>query len=137
VQLDALIRALAPSEVTGAGPVEIADLAYDTRRTSQGSLFFCVRGERVDGHDLAWEAIERGAVALVVERQLDVGVPQLVVPSVRESMAVAADVFFGEPTTELELAGVTGTSGKTTTAFLLYAMLEAAGRRTGLVGPIE
>jgi UDP-N-acetylmuramoyl-L-alanyl-D-glutamate--2,6-diaminopimelate ligase len=131
------MRALAPSEVTGADPVEIADLAYDTRRTPQGSLFFCVRGERVDGHDLAWEAIERGAVALVVERQLDVGVPQLVVPSVRESMAVAADVFFGEPTTELELAGVTGTSGKTTTAFLLYAMLEAAGRRPGLVGTIE
>ena len=93
-----------------------------------GALFFCVAGERVDGHDLAWEAIEQGAVALVVERALEVDVPQLLVTSVREAMAVAADVFFGEPTKELELAGVTGTSGKTTTAFLLRGILEAAGQ---------
>jgi UDP-N-acetylmuramoyl-L-alanyl-D-glutamate--2,6-diaminopimelate ligase len=137
VDIDALIRALAPSEVSGSRPVEIADLAYDTRKVASGTLFFCVRGERVDGHDLAWEAIERGAVALVVERILDVGVPQLVVPSTRESMAVAADVFFGEPTKELELAGVTGTNGKTTTAFLLRSILAAAGRKPGLVGTVE
>jgi UDP-N-acetylmuramoyl-L-alanyl-D-glutamate--2,6-diaminopimelate ligase len=137
VELDALTRALAPSEVTGGRPVEITDLAYDTRRVSGGALFFCVAGERIDGHDLAWEAIERGAVAAVVERPLEVDVPQLLVPSVRESMPVAADVFFGEPTKELELAGVTGTNGKTTTAFLLRAILDAAGRRPGLVGTIE
>jgi UDP-N-acetylmuramoyl-L-alanyl-D-glutamate--2,6-diaminopimelate ligase len=137
VTLDALVTALAPSEVIGGGPVEIADLAYDTRRVSAGTVFFCVRGSRVDGHDLAWEAIERGAAALVVERPLEVDVPQLLVPSVRESMAVAADAFFGEPTKELELAGVTGTNGKTTTAFLLRSILEAAGRRPGLVGTIE
>jgi UDP-N-acetylmuramoyl-L-alanyl-D-glutamate--2,6-diaminopimelate ligase len=137
VQLDELIRALAPSEVTGDRSLAIADLAYDTRLVSQGALFFCVVGDHVDGHDLAWEAIERGAVALVVERTLEVGVPQLLVASVRESMAIAADVFFGEPTKALELAGVTGTSGKTTTAFLLHAMLDAAGRQPGLVGTIE
>ena len=137
MELDALIRALAPSEVTGNRPVEIGDLAYDTRRVTNGALFFCVRGERVDGHDLAWEAIERGAAAVAVERPLDLDVPQLVVDSVRESMAIAADVFFGEPTKELELAGVTGTNGKTTTAFLLRSMLEAARRRPGLVGTIE
>ena len=137
MELDALIRGLAPSEVAGQRPVEIDDLAYDTRNVTTGALFFCVRGERVDGHDLAWEAIERGAAALVVERRLDVDVPQLLVPSTRESMAVAADLFFGEPTKELELAGVTGTNGKTTTAFLLRAILEAAGRRPGLIGTIE
>jgi UDP-N-acetylmuramoyl-L-alanyl-D-glutamate--2,6-diaminopimelate ligase len=137
VQLDALIRALAPSDVTGPTPVEIRDLSYDTRRVTEGALFFCVAGSRVDGHDLAWEAIERGAAAVVVERPLQVDVPQLLVPSVRESMAVAADVFFGEPTKELELAGVTGTNGKTTTAFLLRSMLEVADRRPGLVGTIE
>ena len=135
--MDVLIRALAPSEVAGGRPAEIGDLAYDTRGISEGALFFCVRGKRVDGHDLAWEAIERGAVALVVERVLDVDVPQLLVPAVRESMAVAADVFFAEPTKELELAGVTGTNGKTTTAFLLRAILESAGRRPGLVGTVE
>ncbi|MEP7224099.1 MAG: UDP-N-acetylmuramoyl-L-alanyl-D-glutamate--2,6-diaminopimelate ligase [Actinomycetota bacterium] len=137
MELDALIRALAPSEVTGARPVEIGDLAYDSRRVSKGALYFCVPGERVDGHDLAWEAIERGAVALVVERPLEVSVPQIVVPDTRAAMAVAADVFFGEPTKELEVAGVTGTNGKTTTAFLLHAMLDSAGRAPGLVGTIE
>jgi UDP-N-acetylmuramoyl-L-alanyl-D-glutamate--2,6-diaminopimelate ligase len=137
VELDALIRALAPREVTGARPVEIADLAYDTRKVAPGSVFFCVPGERVDGHTLAWEAMERGAIALVVERELEASVPQLVVDDVRAAMAVAADTFFGEPTKELELAGVTGTNGKTTTAFLLHSMLEAAGRQAGLVGTIE
>jgi UDP-N-acetylmuramoyl-L-alanyl-D-glutamate--2,6-diaminopimelate ligase len=137
VHLDALIRALGPDEVTNERQVEIADLAYDTRRVTSGAAFFCVRGERVDGHDLAWEAVERGAAVLVGERQLDVDVPVLVVPSVREAMAVAADAFFGEPTKELELAGVTGTNGKTTTTFLLRAILAAAGRRPGLVGTVE
>jgi UDP-N-acetylmuramoyl-L-alanyl-D-glutamate--2,6-diaminopimelate ligase len=137
VELEALIRALAPSEVTGARPVVVSDLAHDTRQVSSGALFFCVPGSHVDGHDLAWEAIERGAVALVVERALEVDVPQLVVPDSRAAMAVAADTFFGEPTKELELAGVTGTNGKTTTTFLLHAMLAAAGRRAGLVGTVE
>jgi UDP-N-acetylmuramoyl-L-alanyl-D-glutamate--2,6-diaminopimelate ligase len=137
VKLDVLIRALAPSEVASERPVEITELAYDTRHVAAGALFFCVRGERVDGHDLAWEAIERGAAALAVERLLEVEVPQLLVPSTREAMAVAADVFFGEPTKELDLAGVTGTNGKTTTAYLLHAILEAAGRKPGLVGTIE
>lgn len=137
MELDALIRALAPSEVTGARPVEIADLAYDTRRVTKGALYFCVPGARVDGHDFAWEAVERGAVALVVERPLDVLVPQVVVPDVRAAMAVAADAFFGEPTSELEVAGVTGTNGKTTTALLLQSMLDSAGRPAGLVGTIE
>ncbi|MGH3135033.1 MAG: UDP-N-acetylmuramoyl-L-alanyl-D-glutamate--2,6-diaminopimelate ligase [Gaiellaceae bacterium] len=137
MELDALIRALAPSEVTGARPVEIGDLAYDTRNVTKGALYFCVSGARVDGHDLAWEAIERGAVALVVERPLDVDVPQLVVKDARVAMAIVADVFFDEPTKELEVAGVTGTNGKTTTAILLQAMLDVAGREAGLVGTIE
>jgi UDP-N-acetylmuramoyl-L-alanyl-D-glutamate--2,6-diaminopimelate ligase len=137
VELEALIRALAPNEVTGARPVEVRDLAYDTRRVTRDSLFFCVRGENVDGHDLAWEAVERGAVAIVAERELDVSVPQLVVADTRAAMAVAADTFFAEPTRALELAGATGTNGKTTTVFLLHSMLDAAGRRPGLVGTVD
>ncbi len=137
MELEALIRALAPTEVPGARALDVHNLAHDTRRVTGGTLFFCVPGHRVDGHDLAWEAIERGAVALVVERALAVDVPQLVVPSVREAMPVAADVFFGEPTRALEVVGVTGTNGKTTTSFLLHAILEAAGRAPGLVGTVE
>lgn len=131
-----MIRALAPGEVAAGRDVEIVDLCYDSRRALPGSLFFCVPGARVDGHDSAGEAVAAGAVALVVERVLDLDVPQLVVEDARAAMAVAADLFFAEPTRELEVAGVTGTNGKTTTAFLLRSVLEAAGRRPGLVGTV-
>jgi UDP-N-acetylmuramoyl-L-alanyl-D-glutamate--2,6-diaminopimelate ligase len=137
VELDALIGALAPGDVIGRRPVEILDLAYDTRRVGAGTLFFCVPGARVDGHDLAGAAVAAGASALVVERPVEVDVPQLVVESTRASMAVAADVFFGMPTERLGVAGVTGTNGKTTTSYLLRAILEADGRSTGLVGTVE
>src|SRR2546423_3075249 len=137
MEIDQLIAALAPSDVLGRAPVEIADLAYDARAVGPGSLFFCVRGTRADGHEFAADAVASGAVALVVERPLELDVPQLVVPSARAAMAVAADEFFGRPTEELQVAGVTGTNGKTTTTFLLYAILAAAGRRPGLIGTIE
>src|SRR5438132_1536352 len=137
MDLERVIAALAPREVVGRAPVEVADLACDTRAVAPGALFFCVRGTNVDGHDLAPQAVEAGAAALVVERHLDVHLPQIVVADSRAAMAVAADVFFGHPTHELEVVGVTGTNGKTTTAFLLYAILAAAGRRPGLLGTIE
>ncbi len=137
MELEELIRALAPDEVVGRQNVDIRDLAYDAREVLPGSLFFCVRGSRADGHDFAPAAIESGAVALVVEQPLEIGVPELVVGDVRAAMAIAADVFFGEPTRRLQIAGVTGTNGKTTTAFVLGSILEAAGRRPGLVGTVE
>jgi UDP-N-acetylmuramoyl-L-alanyl-D-glutamate--2,6-diaminopimelate ligase len=137
MEIDQLIAALAPADVLRQAPVEIAGLAYDARTVETGSLFFCVPGTRSDGHEFAADAVANGAVALVVERPLELPVPQLVVPSARAAMAVAADEFFGRPTEELQVAGVTGTNGKTTTAFLLYAILAAAGRRPGLLGTIE
>ena len=137
MELEALIRALAPSEVTGRRPVEIRDLAYDAGRVTDAALFFCVPGQRADGHDFAAEAVGRGAAALVVERPVAAAVPQLVVDDARVAMAIAADLFFGHPSARLEVAGVTGTNGKTTTAYLLRSVLEAAGRRTGLVGTVE
>jgi UDP-N-acetylmuramoyl-L-alanyl-D-glutamate--2,6-diaminopimelate ligase len=137
MEIDQLIAALAPSDVLGQAPVEIADLAYDARAVRPGGLFFCVPGTRADGHEFAADALANGAVALVVERPLELDVPQLVVPSARAAMGVAADEFFGRPTEELQVAGVTGTNGKTTTAFLLYAILAAAGQRPGLLGTIE
>jgi UDP-N-acetylmuramoyl-L-alanyl-D-glutamate--2,6-diaminopimelate ligase len=136
MDLERLVAALEPVEVLGRW-VEVRDLAYDARAVGPGALFFAVPGERADGHDFAAEAVERGAVALVVERALDVPVPQVVVRDARAAMAPAADVFFGEPTRELEVVGVTGTSGKTTTSFLLFAILAAAGRRPGLLGTVE
>ena len=137
MQLERLIAALAPEAVLGGRAVEVRELAYDARAVTTGAAFFCVPGEHFDGHDFAATAADAGAVALVVERAVDVDVPQLVVPSTREAMPVAADIFFGEPTRELEVAGVTGTNGKTTTAFLLHSLLEHAGRRPGLLGTVE
>jgi UDP-N-acetylmuramoyl-L-alanyl-D-glutamate--2,6-diaminopimelate ligase len=137
MDLERVIAALAPTDVVGRAPAEVRDLAFDVRTVGPGALFFCVPGSRADGHDFAAEAVERGAVALVVERPVEPAVPQLVVPSSRAAMAVVADEFFGRPTDELEVIGVTGTNGKTTTAFLLHSILMAAGRRPGLIGTVE
>jgi UDP-N-acetylmuramoyl-L-alanyl-D-glutamate--2,6-diaminopimelate ligase len=137
MNLERVIAALAPTDVVHRAPVEISDLAYDTRAAEPGALFFCVPGERYDGHAFARDAVERGAAALVVERALELDVSQLIVPDGRKAMAEAAVLFFGDPTRELEVAGVTGTNGKTTTTFLLHSILQAAGRRPGLLGTIE
>jgi len=120
-----------------APSVEIRDLAYDTRAVRPGTLFFCIRGASVDGHDLASDAVAAGAVALVVERRVDVAVPQVVVPDVRAALGPAAVQFFGDPSRDLDVAAITGTNGKTTTAFLLHSILRSAGRRPALLTNIE
>jgi UDP-N-acetylmuramoyl-L-alanyl-D-glutamate--2,6-diaminopimelate ligase len=129
------------SDVMGAavvegGDVEISALAYDNRQVAPGTLFFCVRGFTRDGHEFAADAVARGAAALVVERPLGLGVPEVVVESARAAMAPAAARFSGDPTAELDVVGITGTNGKTTTAFLVRALLEAAGRQCGLLGTV-
>src|SRR6476659_10942677 len=108
VDIERLIAALAPAQVVALATTEIRDLAYDARDAGPGALFFCVRGMRADGHDFAPQAVENGAVALVVQRTLDLPVPQLVVEDSRAAMALAADAFFGRPTSERSVAGVTG-----------------------------
>jgi len=137
VELARIVETLSPTQVVGESNVEITDLAYDTHAVGPGALFFCVRGSSFDGHDLAERAIEAGAVALVVDRPVASRVPQLVVADTRAAMATAAAEFFEHPTEELEIAGVTGTNGKTTTAFLLHSILGQAGRKPGLIGTIE
>ena len=137
MDLERLAAAVGAVDVVGRAPVELSELAYDAREVQPGAVFFCVRGAHADGHDYAAAAVAAGAVALVVERSLEVAVPQVVVADARAAMAPAADEFFGRPTEELQVAGVTGTNGKTTTSFLLFAILAAAGRRPGLVGTIE
>ena len=131
------LAAVTAARVLGSGATDVADLAYDAQRVTSDALFFCVPGSRVDGHELATEAVARGAAALVVQRELDVDVPQLLVEDVRDAMPRAAVEFFGAPTRELDVAAVTGTAGKTTTTYLLHAILEAAGRRPGLLTNLE
>jgi UDP-N-acetylmuramoyl-L-alanyl-D-glutamate--2,6-diaminopimelate ligase len=123
--------------VVGDAGVDVTSLAYDSRKAGPGTLFFCVVGEKRDGHDFAAQVAEAGAVALVVERELDVAVPQVVVPSARAAMAPFAAAFWGDPTAELKVVGVTGTNGKTTTAYLIREILEAAGVQTGLMGTVK
>jgi UDP-N-acetylmuramoyl-L-alanyl-D-glutamate--2,6-diaminopimelate ligase len=137
MDLERLAAAVGAVDVVGRAPVELSDLAYDARAVTPGAAFFCVRGAHADGHDFAADALAAGAAALVVERPLEVEAPQVVVPDSRVAMALAADEFFGRPTEELQVAGITGTNGKTTTSVLLFAILAAAGRRPGLIGTIE
>ena len=124
-------------ELLGDGPaLEVGGLAYDNRSVTPGTLFFCVPGFTRDGHDFAPDAVSRGAAALVVARPLELGVPEVQVEDVRAAMAVAAARFHGDPTARLPVVGITGTNGKTTTAFLVRALLEASGRQTGLLGTV-
>ena len=132
-----LIAAIAPLEVRGEPPGAIRALTYRAADARPGALHVCVPGLRVDGHDYAGEAVRRGAVALILERPLDLPVAQLVVAAARPAMAAAAAAFFGHPSRELAVVGVTGTNGKTTTTFLIHSVLEAAGFQSGLLGTVQ
>jgi UDP-N-acetylmuramoyl-L-alanyl-D-glutamate--2,6-diaminopimelate ligase len=121
----------------GAPAVEVTGLAYSSQSVTPGTLFFCVPGFKSDGHDFAPEAVARGAVALVCARPLGLGVPELIVPDVRAAMGPAAARFYGDPTAQLDVVGITGTNGKTTTAFLVRHLLEAGGRPCGLLGTVK
>jgi UDP-N-acetylmuramoyl-L-alanyl-D-glutamate--2,6-diaminopimelate ligase len=136
--LDALVAGGDVQRIAGDADVEVADLTYDSRKVGPGSLFFCVRGERVDGHDLAPAAVEAGAVGLVVERELPrLEVPQVIVRDARAAMAPVAARFWADPTSELRVVGITGTNGKTTTAFLVKEILKTAGMQCGLLGTVK
>ncbi len=131
------LREVFADAAAGAAPaVDVTALAYDNRRVTPGTVFFCVRGFTRDGHDFAADAVARGAVALVVDHALGLGVPEIVVADVRAAMAPAAARLHGDPTAVLRTIGITGTNGKTTTAYLMRALLEAAGEPTGLLGTV-
>jgi UDP-N-acetylmuramoyl-L-alanyl-D-glutamate--2,6-diaminopimelate ligase len=135
--LGALVAGAVEARIVGDPAVEVGSLAYDSRKVGPGTLFFCVPGEKVDGHEFAAAAVEAGAVGLVVERELDLDVVQVVVADARAAMAPLAARFWGDPTAELRVVGVTGTNGKTTTAFLVREVLEAAGIQCGLMGTVR
>jgi UDP-N-acetylmuramoyl-L-alanyl-D-glutamate--2,6-diaminopimelate ligase len=127
------------SRVTGAtAGVDVVDIAYRSERCGPGSLFCCLPGANADGHDFAPAALANGAVALLVERELpDLAVPQILCDDARDGMARLAASLYGHPSRELDVVGVTGTNGKTTTTLLLAAILDAAQRPCGLLGTVE
>ncbi|ALA69274.1 UDP-N-acetylmuramoylalanyl-D-glutamate--2,6-diaminopimelate ligase [Geobacillus stearothermophilus 10] len=119
------------------GNPDIVALEMDSRRVAPGSLFFCLKGFTVDGHDFAEEAVARGAAAIVAERPLSVDVPVVLVSDSRRAMAILADAFYGRPTHRLHLIGVTGTNGKTTTTSIMEQIARKAGKKTGLIGTVH
>ncbi len=132
------LRSVVPrARLVGDASVIIRDVTLDSRGVVPGALFCATRGSRFDGHDFAADAVARGAVALMVQRELALDVPQLIVPSVRHALGRVATEFFGRPSERLDLVGITGTNGKTTTSYFIESILRQAGRRTGLIGTIE
>lgn len=115
----------------------VSSLEFSSRDCGEGSLFFCVPGTKADGHAYASDAVEHGACGLVVERRLDVAAPQFLVEDARKALALCSSNFYGRPSSKLKLVGITGTNGKTTTAFLTEHIAQVAGATTGLMGTVE
>jgi UDP-N-acetylmuramoyl-L-alanyl-D-glutamate--2,6-diaminopimelate ligase len=137
LRMASLLRGVAPRSLGSEDPV-IGGIAYRSDTVSPGDAFFCIRGFTHDGHDYASDAAERGAAALVVERELrDIPVPQFMVSDTRVALALASAEFFDNPSRMMNLVGITGTNGKTTTTYLLDSIMRAAGHTTGIVGTVE
>lgn len=137
MRLDRLARGVAGAEVSGDRSTEVDSVAHDLRDVRPGALFCCVSGSRVDGHDLAAQAMSKGASALVVERRVSVDAPQLRVTDTRRAMGPIAAEVYGHPSRRLKICGVTGTNGKTTTVALLSSIFEAAGLATLTIGSLS
>ncbi|HEY0789685.1 MAG TPA: UDP-N-acetylmuramoyl-L-alanyl-D-glutamate--2,6-diaminopimelate ligase [Chthoniobacterales bacterium] len=138
MQLQRLIANLPTLSVHGPLDREVGHLCYDSRQARPGSLFVAIRGAQADGHQYFEQAIDQGAVAVVGETPLFSGrATSIVVASSRRALARLASTFFGEPARKLRMVGITGTNGKTTTAYLIKHLLERSGQRTGLIGTVN
>ncbi len=135
-EIGAAVGPDAALDADAAGTV-VRGIEHDSRRMMAGALFACVRGAHTDGHDHAGEAVARGAVALLIDRDVDANVPVVRVPDVRAALGRAAACCWGNPSARLDVVGVTGTNGKTTVTHLLAAVLRAAGRRTAVLGTLS
>lgn len=137
MKLNALIKNV-PGIVRLKGDmdVEVGLICTDSRKVKEGALFFCTPGLRMDAHDFAPQAVNAGAVALIVQRELDVDCPQVVVENVRAATSVIAANFHGNPAESMKLIGITGTKGKTTASYLVKSVLEAAGNKVGYIGTV-
>lgn len=135
--LDTLASALADRTLIGDGAIEIADIQYDSRLVTPGCLFAALRGGYVDGHDFIANAIERGAAALLVDRDEPYPLPAIQVGDTRTALSPLAAEFFGHPSRQLGVIGITGTDGKTTTSYLTESILRHAGYITGISGTVS
>lgn len=133
-----LITGLDVLEVRGSTDIHISGLAYDSRKVREGSLFVCIKGFSVDGHDFIPSALQIGAKAVLVQQEIKVpdGITVVRVKDTRYAIAYISDRFFGQPSNRLNLIGVTGTKGKTTTAFMIKSIIESAKQKVGLIGTL-
>ena len=134
MRLDDLISIIPFKRKQGEGNPSLTSIENDHRKVNIGSLFICIKGYTVDGHDLAPEAVKNGAVAIISEKPLDVDVPVVIVKSTAKVMAQVADQFYGHPTQKLNLIGITGTNGKTTISHLIEKLFKDINQVTGLIG---
>jgi len=138
MQLADLIQRLNTKSIVGLVDREVTGVRYDSRRVTAGNLFVAVRGDVFDGHSFIEQAVDKGAIAVVGEQAaLSKRATVIVVPDSREALAQLASTFFGHPSGKLKMIGVTGTNGKSTTAFLIKHLLELASQSTGLIGTIQ
>jgi UDP-N-acetylmuramoyl-L-alanyl-D-glutamate--2,6-diaminopimelate ligase len=119
------------------GDTRVSGIKYRSDAVRPGDAFFCIKGVQHDGHAFAADAVMRGAAAIVCEHELPLPVHQAIVPDTRAALARAAARFWGDPTSSLDVVGITGTNGKTTTTYLLDSIFRYAGKRTGLIGTVE
>ena len=139
MKLKRLVESLPGASVEGALEGQVTGIAYDSRRVTPGMLFVAIPGQHNDGHEFISNAIERGASAIVCERN-GISHPRttkIKVPDVREALARSAAAFYGNASAAMKVIGVTGTNGKTTVTFMVKAMLEGAGIKTGLLGTVQ
>jgi len=137
MRLNELASTLTIKHIIGNVDIRVSGIQTDSRKVTEGDLFICLPGHTVDGHNYAQQSMEKGAAALVVDRQLDIDLPQIIVKDCRYAMAVLADAFFGSPSKQMKVIGITGTNGKTTTAYLIEKIMNDHNVKTGLIGTIQ
>jgi UDP-N-acetylmuramoyl-L-alanyl-D-glutamate--2,6-diaminopimelate ligase len=139
MQLAALIRSLEVEEVRGTMDLDIRDITYHSRLVKEGDLFVAIKGENVDGHDFIRESISRGARAVICEHLPPIvpDIPLVAVQDSHKALALVSAAFFNHPSREMTLVGITGTSGKTTTSYLIESIMKAAGKAVGVIGTIN
>ena len=138
MRLSKLITALQGVEIVGTNDWEreIVALSVDSRKKQESSLFICLAGENIDSHTLVKEAERNGAVAILAERRIETNLPLFLVEDTRKALGLLSSAFYGEPSKQVKVIGITGTNGKTTTSYMLASILRAAGKRVGVIGTL-
>ena len=138
MKLSEVVQGIDIIDQYGNMEVDIKDIVYDSRKVTPGCIFICITGFKLDGHLYIEEAIKKGAVAAIIERDVEVdGIPLIKVADTRKSMPIIGSNFYNHPTETLKLIGITGTNGKTTTTYLIESILEQAHKNTSIIGTIS